>query len=364
MKNLLGNLALAAGSLVLTLGLLEIMLAFMPVTGVARTQVLSSTGRPFDVASTPNASVTYSDTWRMRNPLVKATNNFGFFSDFDYTPRARIVVAIGDSYTEAAQVEFENTFHQRAARLTGHEIYNFGLSGAPLSQYEAYLDQACATFQPQAAVFAVIHNDFDESFRAHRSRAGFFHYADNAPHALAPTPYEISTLRRLVTKSNLVRYLFFNMHLRHYVRTYTSGSSSNHNVEISFSGSSNVDIRIKRAAIDRFLAQVGEKCLDPSQIIFLADSDRESLYTGITRRDAAMLYFLETARAGGFQVVDLHTHFAAAWRKHGKAFETSSDAHWDRSGHRVVGEALAEVLSLQRFKPDPARRTTARAAQQ
>ncbi|MEO0618219.1 MAG: SGNH/GDSL hydrolase family protein [Pseudomonadota bacterium] len=363
MKNLLGNLALSAGSLVLTLALLEAALAFLPVTGVARTQMLKQDGRPFDVASTPNSSVTYSDTWRMRNPLVKATNNFGFFSDFDYRPGAKVIVAIGDSYTEAAQVEFENTFHQRAAQAIEREVYNFGLSGAPLSQYEAYLDEVCDTFQPQAAVFAIIHNDFDESFRAHRSRDGFFHYADAEPHALAPSPYDISTLRRIVTKSNLVRYLFFNMHLRHYVRTYTSGSASDHNVEISFSGSSNVDIGIKKAAIDRFLSQVGKKCLNPSQIIFLADSDRQALYTGLPRRDAAMLYFLQTARGGGYHVIDLHDHFAAAWGKHGKAFETSSDAHWDRHGHRVVGEALAEALELPQFEKTAMQRTTARAPQ-
>ncbi len=342
MKNLPGNVALACGSVLVTLVLAEFVLQFLPVTGVARTQSLGKNGTAFDVASVKDGSVSYSDGWNMRNPLIKRTNNYGFFSRYNYVRKTPVVLAIGDSYTEAAQVEFEKTYHQRLATAIGRPVYNFGLSGAPLSQYEAYLREGCRQFRPTAAVFAVIHNDFDESFRAHRARSGFFHYSDDVPATLTPTPYKISTLRRIVTKSSLVRYLFFNLNLRHLVRRLTSGSAEGHRVALSFSGSSGNDIAVSKRAIDIFLSRIATHCLARERIIFLTDSDRQAIYGGFARRDEAMLYFRDRAAALGFRTIDLHPVFSASYAKDGIMFESPYDPHWNRHGHEIIGNLLAE----------------------
>jgi len=349
MKNLLGNITLAVCSVVFTLIIAEIFLSFMPVVGVARTQELAEDGNPFDVSSVKNGSVTYSDGWSFRNPLVKKTNNLGFFSEYDYEPNAPVIVSIGDSYTEAAQIEFEGAFHQRAARAVGKPVYNFGLSGAPLSQYEAYLSETCKRFRPSAAVFAIIHNDFDESFQAHRARSGFFHYSDDEPTTLTPTEYTISPLRKLVTKSSLVRYLFFNMHMRHYVRQLTSGSASDHKVALSFSGASNVDVAVSKQAIDVFLSRIDKYCLDKSQMVFLLDSDRQAIYASIDRRDEAMVYFRDRAKALGFRAIDLHPVFQESYAKDKQMFESANDPHWDRHGHKIVGNVLAQELRKPQY---------------
>ncbi len=349
MKSLLENITLACGSVLVMLLLAETALSFMPVVGVSRTQELSANGSPFDVSSVKNGSITYSDGWAFRNPLVKQTNNYGFFSKYDYKAGAPVVVAIGDSYTEAAQVEFEGTYHQRAAAKIGKPIYNFGLSGAPLSQYEAYLMESCKQFRPTAAVFAIIHNDFDESFRAHRARSGFFHYSDDAPHTLTPTPYKISTLRKWVTKSNLVRYAFFNLHMRHHVRRMTSDSASDHKVALSFSGSSNVDVSVSQQAINVFLSRIDMHCLRKDQIVFVLDSDRQAVYKNFKRRDDAMMYFRDQARKLGFRTIDLHPVFAASYAHDNTVFESSDDPHWDRHGHKVIGDLLGDELKKPQY---------------
>ncbi|MEL6287193.1 MAG: SGNH/GDSL hydrolase family protein [Pseudomonadota bacterium] len=344
MRGLAGNLMLAAASLLVTLGLIEVALWTMPVVEVARTQTLARDGKPFDVSSKISASVTYSDGWAFRNPQTKRTNNFGFFSRHDYLRGADAVLAIGDSYTEAAQVSFGQTFHQIAARRIGRPVYNFGLSGAPLSQYEAYLEQACEMFRPRAAAFAIIHNDFDESFRGWRARDGFFHYDDSPPHALTPTPYDISMLRRIATQSSLVRYLFFNLHLRSYIRQFTSGSAATHSVSIAFSGASNAPAAIKRAGIDRFLDGVATYCLPKTRIIFLLDTDREAIYAGVSRRDENMMYFRSAAKARGFITVDLHDAFARTYMRDARRFDAITDPHWNARGHALVGQALVTAL--------------------
>lgn len=358
MKKVFENITLACGSLLFTFLVAETVLTFMPVVGVARTQELSADGNAFDVSSVRNGSVTYSDGWAMRNPLVKRTNNMGFFSKYDYEPGAQVVVAIGDSYTEAAQVEFEGTFHQRAATAIGVPVYNFGLSGAPLSQYEAYLAEACKRFRPTAAVFAIIHNDFDESFRAHRARSGFFHYSDTEPVTLEPTAYEISTLRKWVTKSSLVRYLFFNLHLRHHVRRMTSGSAEGHTVALSFSGSSNVDVAVSKRAIDVFLSRIDRHCLRKDQLVFLLDSDRQAIYRKFERRDEAMMYFRDRAIALGYRAIDLHPVFQANYEKEKTIFESANDPHWDRHGHKVIGTLLGAELNKPQYRLRVARQAT------
>jgi len=49
-------------------------------------------------------------------------------------------------------------------------VYSFGMSGAPLSQYVAWMKHANRNYTPFIFVFNIIGNDFDERYRGTMTR--------------------------------------------------------------------------------------------------------------------------------------------------------------------------------------------------
>src|SRR5918995_5517430 len=79
------------------------------------------------------------------------------------------IAVIGDSYVEAFVVPFDASFAeltQKDLRARGCpvEVYRFGISGAPFSQYLHVLQREALDFRPDWVVVSLIHNDFTESF--------------------------------------------------------------------------------------------------------------------------------------------------------------------------------------------------------
>ena len=61
---------------------------------------------------------------------------------------------------------------ERQLRAKGHkaEVYQFGMDGAPLSQYLHVLRREVVKYQPDIVVVPLTHNDFDESYRFLKTR--------------------------------------------------------------------------------------------------------------------------------------------------------------------------------------------------
>lgn len=64
---------------------------------------------------------------------------------------ARIAI-VGDSYVEALQVPHDHSMGEHLAALLGKdgpvEVYRFGISGAPLSQYMYVIDREVVRYRP------------------------------------------------------------------------------------------------------------------------------------------------------------------------------------------------------------------------
>ena len=106
-----------------------------------------------------------ASTWRI--------NNAGWNSPIDYQSkgeRDRIAV-IGDSYVEAFQIDITESYPYLLSNALGadYEVYSFGISGAPLSQYLNLSRYVVSEFDPDVLIFNVVHNDFEESIRKYNS---------------------------------------------------------------------------------------------------------------------------------------------------------------------------------------------------
>src|SRR5262249_29943058 len=120
--------------------------------------------------------------WRVRNEIAApyAINAQGWNSGIgDYAvarrPGVARVAVVGDSYVEALPVAHDKSLGERlAAELSRAgrpvEVYRFGISGAPLSQYLYMVEREVTNYAPDWIVVVLVHNDFDESINQLQGR--------------------------------------------------------------------------------------------------------------------------------------------------------------------------------------------------
>src|SRR5207245_389234 len=80
------------------------------------------------------------------------------------------IAVVGDSYVEAFQVAHDRSLGEAlvadlAADGRWGEVYRFGISGAPMSQYLYMIEREVVRYRPDWVVVLIVHNDFDESYK-------------------------------------------------------------------------------------------------------------------------------------------------------------------------------------------------------
>ncbi|ULA62005.1 MAG: hypothetical protein LZF60_380217 [Nitrospira sp.] len=337
---------------------MELALRFLPVNEGARPQAVD---QDHPVRSLePDRTFVWSADWNFAIVNTVRTNNLGFVNDQDYLPGqpSPLLALIGDSYVEALMVPFRDSVAGRlSARSTPAErIYSFGTSSSALSNYLAYADYAAKTFHPQAMIFLIIGNDFDESLVKYKNEPGHSYFAEDGqgPLALRRIDYHPSLWRRIIRASALVRYVTLNTDLLNVVLKWQHlpfGRPSNTLAFVGNTGAQANPLRIADAqrAVDTFLTRVTEAAgLPPDRILFAVDGMRPHIYNAVTWQLAAgsyfdimRQYFMTHARQGGFEVLDLQPRFAEHFSQHHRPLEFATDNHWNSLGHEVVEEAIA-----------------------
>ena len=344
--------------ILLALLTMELVLRFLPVNEGARPQVVD---HEHPVRSLePNRTFVWSADWNFAIVNVARTNNLGFVNDQDYLldQPSPLLALIGDSYVEALMVPFRESVAGRLmTRSTSTErVYSFGTSSSALSNYLAYADYAAKQFHPQAMVFVIIGNDFDESLLKYKNEPGHSYFVEDAHGTLAlqRIDYHPSLWRRIIRASALVRYVTLNTDLLNFVLKWQHlpfGRPSNHLAFVGNTGSKADPVRIADAqrAIDTFLTRVTEAAgLPPHRILFAVDGMRPHIYNATTWQlatgsyfDIMRQYFVEQARQQGFEVLDLQPRFAEHFAQHRRPLEFATDNHWNSLGHEIVEEAIA-----------------------
>jgi len=283
-------------------------------------------------------------------------NNMGWLSDIDYRTGARdkpLVAIIGDSFIVALQVDAKDSLPSRLRQLVGDEfeVYGFGSSGAPLSQYLQMSRYVNRVFDPDILVFNVVHNDFDESLCDLRHPLGMLCLRDDQREIRETeiVPYTPSKVRRLARKSSLVRYLFLNLELAARFPRSVEPPEKRIATRATADGRLELEGRIERA-VHYILGRIAEE--NPGKtVIFMIDGPRRYIYGG--ELDPRSEYELRMTRLlekrtnqHGFHFVDLTNYFSEAFEANHLKFESKYDKHWNEVGHAVAAQALAGALKV------------------
>ena len=277
------------------------------------------------------------------------------------TPGIGRIAVIGDSYVEAFSVPFDASFAeltQKDLRARGCpvEVYRFGISGAPFSQYLHLLEREVLDFRPDWVVVSLIHNDFTESFefKPGRYTSSFLKLSINGESVkreIAPLPYDPSSWDWLRFTATF-RYLYYTEHLNFdLVKNLIFGAAPKNyqaNIDIDATMRRLQNIRIATDyLIGRMIAVAQAHRV---KLLFLMDGDRQAIYDGAKDDGRARPLAInklvgELTARHGVPFLDLHPHFASDWRRHRVHFEHEKDWHWNAAGHRLAADVLADFFA-------------------
>ena len=65
--------------------------------------------------------------------------------------------------------------------------------------------------------------------------------------------------------------------------------------------------------------------------------------------DVVRRYFMDRARAGGYDVIDMQPVFVEHYRSHEEPFNWTRDAHWNALGHGLCADQVGRSQVLHRF---------------
>ena len=309
-------------------------------------------------------------TWRVRNEIAApyAINAQGWNSGVgDYAAERRPGVArvalVGDSYVEALHVAPDRSVAERLALELANnrgpvEVYRFGISGAPLSQYLHMIEREVSRYRPDWIVVLVVHNDFDESFTFVRGRytSSFLKLRledVRVVEEIAPAPWRPG-LAEVLRRTATARYLYYRWQVRpEIVKSWFLPPARAAGAENARFGA-NIDIDAVlgrmpqvRAATDYLFVRLRDASRRiGARLLLVMDADRDAIYAGdaAARPLALTAMTQELARAHDIAFLDLHAAFAADWRENHRRFEHASDAHWNQHGHAVAARAIAGAM--------------------
>ena len=366
-KNAFINVIIISISVCILFIFLEIFLRFMPIVNSVNWVPITQEDKI--LRHSENSEITYSKDWNFKYSNTRRVNNYGFLNDQNYTsnPSTSLIAVIGDSYVEAMLNKYENTFYGKLEKhLSGNSlVYSFGVSGAQLSQYIAWIDYTNKEFNPELFIIPIIANDFDESFYKYKRTRGFHYFNE---HSLDGTIYSInrvdSKFRRILLSSSLFRYVFFHLRagdLLKKTKNIIVKKYNNDKTEARYIG--NVVAEVSRQheldgmiATDLFFKKL-EKIIKPNQkVIFILDAVRPSIYSPQSLIDSEnsfwskmRVYFSNHESMKNFTLIDMQDYFIKHYNDNELKFEYKTDGHWNDLAHSLVFKNLINHKYIYKY---------------
>lgn len=360
-KNVQRFFLISLPAVLITLVILEVFLRlFVPVSDMHPKPIYDAESDM--LLFEPNVAGT------LRVPAYEATyrvNSQGWNSHREYQyekPSENItrIAVIGDSYVEALQVDYDKSvsalLDYRLAETypNAYEVYSFGKSNAPLSEYLQIMRYVARTYSPDIYIIIIIRNDFEQSLREYSEVPFFLQFTidDNGTVTeIPPIPWERgpaqSLYRTIAPHSALVRFLAYNLGLLErftlqYGPNYPSVLVTEENVEET------------RPDVETLVSYVLPQYLETatstdSRLLLVVDAPRHYIYEGKPPTEAPeYMYFSvvdSVADDLGIPTIDLTETFEADYARNHVSFNFEKDRHWNEYGHQVVADRIWEELN-------------------
>ncbi|MCE5212228.1 MAG: SGNH/GDSL hydrolase family protein [Deltaproteobacteria bacterium] len=273
------------------------------------------------------------------------------------------IAIIGDSYVEALQVDFDSSLAEQLEKYLGienSEVFRFGISGAPMSQYLHLLRNEVGKYRPDLVIILLAHNDFNESYDYAPGvyTSSFLKIKiDNGMGISEISPIKLQTqwysfirdysatwrylAYRQQVKFNVLRNIIFNKQEKK--EAYRA------NIPISCIKSNTNKNKLLTDYIFREMKHYTDNI--GSDLIIAIDGDRQAIYSNQNTEqlyEAGVLNLnliaKSSAKENNIHFIDLHPIFEEAFHKNAKRFEFQCDGHWNAYAHQIVANAIYQYV--------------------
>ena len=364
------SLAYLAYIIIFVVFLLEVTFRVLPTTSPVDLQPISD--KKDILRFYPNQKGKFSLGKNFYKVVDKKTNNYGFYSNYDYFPNAEPnIVIIGDSFVQAAQIRNQDTVGEvMQYNYTGLKVYQLGVSGVSLPQYIKMIKYAEREFSPQHYVIVIVGNDFDESLCKYIKKVGTWCFNDDFKLEFRPF-FGFHGFQNLIRESAVLRYFVFQVGLdwremlamikgeahfnlsRIIPKIGWWGDQNKSSVVSQYAGNterfkSDEITNMSRAAITIFFQKLSNmELLDKVTIII--DADREDIYKDritFSYFNEMRKFMINEASSLGVDYLDMDYIFRADFKKNNKKFEHPTDSHWNEYTHNLLSKILFKEYSI------------------
>ncbi|QGZ41774.1 hypothetical protein IP92_00765 [Pseudoduganella flava] len=338
-------ISVAAG-LLLACASLEVVFRLLPVSsGIRMTDTVP--GMPY-ASYRPQQPYIYSYGWALNNMQRGVTNRQGFTNSKDLQDGANALV-LGDSFIESFMNRYEDTVQGRLDAAVG-EVYAAAASGNTLADALVLSRHFLPLTHAKHIIVFVEPGDL----RAIEQPAGRGHNHftfDGATVGLHQVPYVEPAARRLVVKSALARYVYYQLKLPELTK---GGTTKAWDKPDSAALARHREYRDRALAflmteLDKLRREYG------TEFVFLVDGDRNAIYSHGKAEpnwlgDDREQLFAEV-RKHGFGLVDMQPLFAEHWQRYHERMDfLPMDGHWNPVAHKLAADKVLEVMEEERGK--------------
>ena len=277
-------------------------------------------------------------------------NNEGWNNEKNYyenKTKYRIAV-IGDSYVEALQVNVNESFPSLLQRnFLDQDIYSFGISGSPLSNYYQMIKYISKKFNPDFYIVNVVGNDYDESLYSLRKRDVFTTLkTDENPVFITPDGSSQKRLINILNNSSTFRYFYHNLVFFHKLKNIILEKNSNRN---NLLRDQNYREEIKKG-ISIIIDSIST--ITKNNLLFVVDGNRHKIYNnGIrVKENFYKKDFISILRNKSKKFIDLDTTFSANYNQYSIKFNSELDYHWNSYGHSTVAKEINNYINEKVLK--------------
>lgn len=332
------------GALVMAL-LLELVLQCLPVADGLRLQP-SDARMPLS-RYLPRQDYVYSYGWGLDNARHGVTNRQGYANSPDFSERPEVLV-LGNSFVESLMLDRCDSLQGQLSRSLDGAVLAAASSGNTLADTLEMARYHVPLLHPRTVVLLIDsgsmnhllqpttrgHSQFEES-------AGGVRVMHNA--------YVESRLKQLVSRSALVRYVYYNLKLPDWIASSwrTAGKS------LPAPAPDLLATHAARARVlEYYLSQL--KAVQGSagmRYIFVIDGERGLLYDARRGKpswqDDNRQFLIAQLERHGFPVLDMQPVFARHWAAQRERLDFAPmDGHWNKVAHGLAAQQLLPLLGV------------------
>ena len=272
-------------------------------------------------------------------------NNEGWNNEIKYVQNKtnyRIAI-IGDSYVEAFQVDVNESFPSLLQiNFPDIDVYSFGISGSPLSNYYQMIKYISKKFNPDFYIINVVDNDYDESLYSLNKRDVFTTLkTDENPVFITPNGSNQKKLINILNYSSTFRYFYHNLMLFHKIKNVILEKNNRRN-KLSRYENHREEIKKGISVIIDSIRTISSK-----NLLFVVDGNRNRIYNSSFegKENVYKKDFIDILKEKSLKFINLDTIFSNNYNKYFIKFNSNLDYHWNSYGHNIVAKEISNYLN-------------------